>query len=168
MLQIIAVVVETALLSHSDTPICTVTDDFMTGIGIATGIGIGIGNVIFNVGKPVARRLLFQAPTIHICNINTHTVNQSMIRCYLFSGQCLLSGGAVTGNCCHGLGSNLGHPNITASWILCFSSRPQHTRCGIATISSSIASVAKMECCTSKLHYAVVAWLRISNALAVK
>ena len=58
MLQIIAVVVETALLSHSDTPICTVTDDFMTGIGIgiATGIGIGIGNVLINVGKPVARR----------------------------------------------------------------------------------------------------------------
>ena len=32
--------------------------------------------------------------------------------------------GAVTENCCHGLGLSLGHPIIAGSWILCFSSWP--------------------------------------------
>ena len=70
-------------------------------------LGLGLG-ILFNVGRPLARRLLFQAPTIHTqykYNINTYTVNQSMnqlvnqlvdqfVICSV--GQCLLSRG-----CCH-------------------------------------------------------------------
>ena len=96
----------------------TVVQAFQTQLHIAhcsllASLGLGLG-ILFNVGKLLARRLLFQAPTCSTYNISTHTVNQS-IRLLSVQWAVFVVRGAVTENCCHGLGLSLEHPIITAS-----------------------------------------------------
>ena len=82
--------------------------------------------ILLNVGKPLTQDATLPG-THSTYNISTHkhTYSKSVNIQFICSvGSVCCQRGAVTENCCHGLGLNLEHPIITGSWILYFSSRP--------------------------------------------